>query len=95
MSKLKNLKEIDKAVLLYLSGFSQKEIAEKLSITEKTIGVWLQPIKAKLKRRDLIIEKLEDRLENLVKANSPAEDIKNIAYAIKVLENKKLNKIII
>lgn len=95
MLQPKNFKDIDKAVLLYLGGVSQKQISEKLKVTEKTVGVWLQPTKKRLLKCDNMISKLENRLDALISADSSTEDIKNIAYAIDVLEKRKLNKITI
>lgn len=58
------------AKLLFIKqGLTQKEIAEKVKVTEKTVGKWVEDGKWKEQKRSLIstrtniIQKFEDQLE--------------------------------
>ena len=78
--------------ILYKNKVPQKEIAQRLGLSEKTVGVWLKEIKQIRITNAKNLNDLEDKLKALLQdKTSPTADIKNITIAIKTLENRWFN----
>ena len=78
--------------MLYKNKVPQKEIAERLGLTEKTIGVWLKEIKQINTTNAQNINELEAKLTTLIQdKKSSTTDIKNLTIAIKNLEKRGHN----
>jgi transposase len=78
-----------RVVQLFKRGLNQRQIAIKEGLTEKTVGLWLKPIKASKKENTKNIQILESKLKILLenKTASPRE-IKDLTTAIKQLESR-------
>lgn len=74
---------------LFKSGLNQKQIAIKVGLTEKTVGLWLKPLKASKKENARNIQILENKLKILLEnKTAAARDIKDLTTAIKQLESR-------
>lgn len=76
-----------KAIQLFKSGgYTQKEIAQKLGISEKTAGIWLKPYKKDFelirKTKTNLIKRINEELKN----NAPANVIKDLADSLTLLK---------
>lgn len=80
--------EKSEAIKLLSTGMTQKDIAIKLSITEKTIGNWAKECKQALTIEAETVTNLKARLLAMTKDNAPITDIKNLLSIIQQLENK-------
>lgn len=78
-----------KALELYKMDLSQKEISEKLGITEKTIGKWSKVWKQADTIEITTLANLKNRLlEMSTNKETPVVDIKNLISVIQQLESK-------
>lgn len=77
----KKLEKIE-AFELYKQGFNQKEVAQKVGVTEKTLGQWVKDWKSTTKA----IANLKRRLMELTEQNAPIEQIKQVSDIIKQLK---------
>lgn len=83
------------AIKLYLEGLNQKQISTQIHISEKTVGKWLKELKKSIEKNKGFINKLKDRLENLLNEENPnTTQIKNITTSLSHLENLWFNRII-
>lgn len=80
--------EKSEAIKLLSTGMTQKDIAIKLSVTEKTIGNWAKECKHALTVEAETLTNLKARLLAMTKNNAPITDIKNLVTVIQQLENK-------
>ena len=71
-----------KAFELYKQGFNQKEIAQKVGITENTVGKWVKDWQTGVKA----ITNLKRRLLKLTEQNAPISEIKQVSDIIKQLK---------
>ena len=76
------------AIKLLSTGMTQKDIAIKLCVTEKTIGNWAKESKEAQKITAETLKNLKLRLLEMTKDKAPIVDIKNLISSIKQLENK-------
>lgn len=84
-----------KAFEFYLKGNSQKAVANRFKITEKTAASWLKDLKEKYKKNSIDIKILNEKLDLLLTSSKPnTNDIKNITQSIKNLESVWFNKTI-
>ena len=88
----KKIQFFKKVQELYKNKVPQKDIAERLGLTEKTVGVWLKEIKQLKIANSQNLNELEVKLKALMQdKTSSTNDIKNITIAIKTLENRWFN----
>lgn len=83
---MKNAQKKDLAETLFITGdFTQKQIALKVEVTEKTIGKWKEDGKWEQKRKSLLTSKkdqlafLYDQLDGIKQAISDREEGKRYA----------------
>jgi transcriptional regulator with XRE-family HTH domain len=71
----------DLAKLLFIhQGLSQKEIAERVSVSEKTVGNWVQKFGWAKQKRSLILvkdEQISDLYDKLEKINKHIREVKH------------------
>ncbi|MBB1192602.1 hypothetical protein DNC80_02830 [Flavobacterium sp. SOK18b] len=78
-----------KALELYKMDLTQKEIGEKLGITEKTIGKWSKEWKQAQTIETTTLANLKNRLLAMsIDKTTPIVDIKNLILVIQQLETK-------
>jgi len=69
------------------AGYTNKEIANALNVTEKTAGVWLKPIKTQTtelqKARTNLIKRINKALEN----GEPYNVINGLTHSLTMLKN--------
>lgn len=88
----KKIQFFKKVQELYKNKVPQKDIAERLGLTEKTVGVWLKETKQLKIANTQNLNELEEKLKALMQdKTSSTNDIKNITIAIKTLENRWFN----
>ena len=80
--------EKSEAIKLLSIGMTQKDIAIKLSVTEKTVGNWAKECKQALTVEAETLTNLKARLLTMTKDNAPITDIKNLVSVIQQLETK-------
>lgn len=78
-----------RVIQLFKRGLNQKQISIKEGLTEKTVGIWLKPIKASKKENIRNIQILENKLKILLENKiTSAREIKDLTTAIKQLESR-------
>ncbi len=82
-----NKDKIQKAIKLYKDGLTQKEIAQKLDVTEQTVLRWLKPIKKRIKIAQKNTELLHEKINNLLNENAPISEVQKV---INTLEKYRL-----
>lgn len=76
-----------KAIFYYRSGHTQKEIADLLDVTEKTVSSWLFDYKENKKRFSKVKAFLFSELEKeIIVSSVDFEKIKNITESYKNIE---------
>lgn len=89
MTKRNNNKEkYSQTLELYKQGFEQKQIANLVGVTEKTIGKWLKPIKQENKETETLKATLIRQIQNAVDTGATADTIKALSYSLSVLKNQ-------
>lgn len=84
----KKMEEKRKAYSYISSGKTQKEVAQMLSISEKTISTWVRQWKVADKEKIAIIKKLENLLSVIIEdKETKSYEIMNITVAIKNMQN--------
>lgn len=80
--RIPNNKSIElqkEAKALYKKGFNNKEIAEKLSVQPKTVGLWLKHFKDEfleaIKTKTLLIKRINEALSNPKTKPSEIKDL--------------------
>ncbi|MFA7444541.1 MAG: helix-turn-helix domain-containing protein [Flavobacteriaceae bacterium] len=86
-TKAENRQKQIEAIELAKQGVQQKKIAQKLGVTEKTVGVWLKPYKDENHTRTNIIRLFEVRLKCLLSETKP--DFLEVARLTKALNEYK------
>lgn len=78
-----------KAIELYKGGYSNKEIANVLGVTEKTIGVWLKPVKQQKAGKEKAMSKMIDRINEILEAKEPdfIAKVKDLTYSLTMLKS--------
>lgn len=76
------------AIRLHKKGYFQKDIAKIVKVTEKTVGVWLKPIRKEEKQKRDTIVNLYSRLNELSKnPDTLLQELEELTQIIKNLEN--------
>lgn len=86
--KLQNRNKVryQKAVNLYSDGYTNKEIAQTLNVTEKTIGNWLKPIKAQKSELQKARTNLLKRINKAIEDGEPYNVINGLAHSLTMLK---------
>tara|TARA_R110002124_G_scaffold75480_3_gene202612 strand:+ start:629 stop:919 length:291 start_codon:yes stop_codon:yes gene_type:complete len=79
---------------LFNQGLNNKEIASKLEVQEKTVGVWLKHLKERFikmqKIEKQLLQKIEDYLSN--KETTP-KDLRDLFASLHILKAHQLKKV--
>lgn len=87
------LKEKTDALQMYSLGYSQKEIAQKVNVAEKTIGAWVKKWKLIDKNTNEIIENIKSQLLELSRdKEAPKHEIMYLSTSIKRLQETLIIK---
>ncbi len=95
---MKNLLRVQKAITMHMSGYTGKEIASKLEVTEKTVSNWLKDVKDINHVTHLIgLHRRFNTLVNDTKATTKEIFILNnvISRIEKKIETEKYNVVVI
>lgn len=80
--------EKSEAIQLLKTGLTQKEVSERVGVTEKTLGKWAKECHHAQKIEADTLTNLKNRLLTMTSDNTtPIVDIKNIVSIIQQLEN--------
>lgn len=75
------------AYTLYLQGKSNREIAQQVKATEKTVAKWLHPYKQRLAKIAQQEKMLFDHIEDILKAPKfNAQELKTALSALEMLQ---------
>lgn len=86
---IKKTDEKIEAIQLLKTGLSQKEVSERVGVTEKTLGKWAKECKESQKIEADTLANLKSRLLTMTTDNTtPIVDIKNLVSIIQQLETK-------
>lgn len=86
---IKKTDEKIEAIQLLKTGLSQKEVSERVGVTEKTLSKWAKECKESQKIEADTLANLKSRLLTMTTDNTtPIVDIKNIVSIIQQLETK-------
>lgn len=79
---------VRKAVEMYKAGFTNKEIAQKIGITEKTASKWLKPVRYQLNEMMCMKISLTKRINKMLQdEKADSNKITGLIRALKMLEN--------
>lgn len=81
-----------KVVRLFKANHTQKEIAEKLGVTAKTVGVWLKEVKEINEANLNLINQLQNQLQHKLQNGCTTQEINDLTKSIQRLENRWFNK---
>ena len=71
--KMQNKEKYSQAVELAGKGLTQKQIAEQIGMTEKTVSNWLKDWKAQQSKHSKLLDGLQARLEKAITAPTPSQ----------------------
>ena len=76
---------------LLIKGLTQKEIAKKLQTTEKTVSVWLKPLRERINKMQLIEAKLLDEITvALNNKETKSKDVRDLFASLHILKTHQL-----
>ena len=85
--KTENRNKYSQAVEMALTGISQKEIAQIVGVTEKTVGKWLRELNEQKSNHIALVKDLQKRLkETINNPNSKPSEIKELMQVYNMLK---------
>ena len=75
------------ALDLFNQGKSNKQIASELKVTEKTVGIWLKPLRMQSKQLQEAKTNIIKRINKALIDNEAPSVIKDLTYSLTLLKS--------